>query len=194
VRLTEGRIGLRPIVSRDAGRWAKLRRENAEWLGPWESTRPPESSLGGSGYKALIRDLRRQAREGRALPFVITYDGAMVGQLTVTGISWGSARWAQIGYWIDQAHAGRGITPMAVAMAVDHCLFTMHLHRIEIAIRPENANSLRVVEKLGFTKVGLSARYLHINGAWRDHLLFAVTVEELPEGLRARLRATSPPG
>jgi len=124
---------------------------------------------------------------------VITYDATMVGQLTVTGIAWGSARWAQVGYWIDEGHAGRGITPMAVAMAVDHCLFTMRLHRIEIAIRPENSASLRVVEKLGFTRIGLAPSYLHINGAWRDHLLFAITVEELPEGLVARLRGTYPP-
>jgi len=193
VRLTEGRIGLRPITSRDAGRWSQLRRDNASWLAQWESTRPPESNIGSSGYRGLIRDLTRQAKDGRALPFVITYDGTMVGQLTVTGIAWGSARWAQIGYWIDEKHAGRGITPMAVAMAVDHCLHTLRLHRIEIAIRPENTASLRVVEKLGFTRIGLSPSYLHINGAWRDHLLFAITVEELPEGLVARLQGTHPP-
>jgi ribosomal-protein-alanine N-acetyltransferase len=141
----------------------------------------------------LIRDLTRQAREGRALPFVVTYDGLMVGQLTVTGITWGSARWAQIGYWIDEGHAGRGIIPMAVAMAVDHCLQTMRLHRIEVAIRPENTASLRVVEKLGFVRLGTAPRYLHINGAWRDHVLFAVTTEELPEGMVARFRGTNPP-
>jgi ribosomal-protein-alanine N-acetyltransferase len=140
----------------------------------------------------LFRDLNRQARDGRALPFVITYDGVMVGQLTVTAITWGSARWAQVGYWIDEGHAGRAITPLAVAMAVDHCLQTMRLHRIEIAIRPENTASLRVVEKLGFIRIGVAARYLHINGAWRDHVLFAVTSEELPEGMVARFRGTHP--
>jgi ribosomal-protein-alanine N-acetyltransferase len=111
----------------------------------------------------------------------------MIGQLTVTGIAWGSARWAQIGYWIDQGHAGRGIMPLAVAMASDHCLSSMGLHRIEIAIRPENVASLRVVEKLGFTMIGLAPRYLHIDGQWRDHLLFAITAEEVPGGLRSRL-------
>ena len=66
---------------------------------------------------------------------------------------------------------------------VDHCLRTMGLHRIEIAIRPENTASLRVVEKLGFTEIGLAPRYLHINGDWRDHVLFAVTAEDVPEGM-----------
>jgi len=182
-----GRVGLRPIRRGDAHTWERLRHDNLAWLSQWESTRPPGGHSQVTGYRALVRDLQHQAREGKALPFVVTWDDQMVGQLTVSGIAWGSARWAQFGYWIDEAHAGRGIIPTAVAAAADHCLFTMGLHRIEIAIRPENAASLRIVEKLGFTSIGLAPRYLHINGEWRDHLLFAITVEDVPEGLLARL-------
>ena len=40
-----------------------------------------------------------------------------------------------------------------------------------------------MVEKLGFREEGLRPRYLHIDGAWRDHLVFALTAEEVPEGL-----------
>ncbi|MFY9914336.1 MAG: GNAT family protein [Nocardioidaceae bacterium] len=182
-------MGLRPIRRGDAARWAELRQSNLEWLGPWESTRPPDTGGPSTGYRALTRDLIRQGRQGRALPFVVTYDGVMVGQLTVTGITWGSARWAQMGYWIDEGHAGRGIMPTAVALACDHCFTVLRLHRIEIAIRPENVASLRVVRKLGFTEIGLAPRYLHINGMWRDHLLFALTGEDVPLGVVARLRA-----
>jgi [ribosomal protein S5]-alanine N-acetyltransferase len=188
VVLRHERIGLRPITRRDASRWAELRRTNLDWLGPWESTRPPDSSGHISGYRALTRDLVKQGRQGRSLPFVVTYDDVMVGQLTVSSITWGSARWAQMGYWIDQSYAGRGIIPTAVAMACDHCFNVLKLHRIEIAIRPENVASLRVVEKLGFVNIGLAPRYLHINGMWRDHLLFALTVEDAPNGVLARLQ------
>ncbi|MGH3470770.1 MAG: GNAT family N-acetyltransferase [Nocardioidaceae bacterium] len=188
MRLSSGRVGLRPIVMRDAQRWASLRRENLEWLAPWEATRPPESEGSGAGYRTMTRDLIRQAREGRALPFVVTFDGVLVGQVTVSGVTWGSARWAQMGYWIDKGHAGRGIIPTAVALACDHCLLTMDLHRIEIAIRPENVASLRVVEKLGFTQIGVAPRYLHIDGMWRTHVLFALTAEEVPQGVLVRLR------
>jgi [ribosomal protein S5]-alanine N-acetyltransferase len=180
-------VGLRPITMRDAARWAELRRTNAAWLSPWESTRPPGPAGRNTGYRAMTRELIRQGRSGRALPFVVTYDSVMVGQLTVTGITWGSARWAQMGYWIDEGHAGRGIISTAVAMACDHCFTDMGLHRIEIAIRPENVASLRIVDKLGFTRVGLAPRYLHINGAWHDHLLFGLTVEEVPDGVQTRI-------
>lgn len=99
----------------------------------------------------------------------------------------GSAQFASIGYWIDQRFAGRGVMPLAVALVIDHCFTTARLHRIEICIRPENSNSLRVVEKLGINEIGYAPRFLHIDGAWRDHRIFAITVEECHQGMLARL-------
>ena len=123
------------------------------------------------------------------MPFVVTYGGDLVGQLTVGGITWGSLRSAYIGYWVDEAVAGRGIMPTAVAMATAYC-FALGLHRVEINIRPENTASRRVVEKLGFRPEGLRPKYLHIDGDWRDHLSFALTVDEVPGGLLPRWRAS----
>ena len=133
------------------------------------------------------------------LPWLVFYDPAdgrgqpnLAGQLTVSGIVGGSASWGQIGYWVDERLAGRGIIPTAVALAVDYCFGAMGLHRIEIAIRPENERSLRVVAKLGFRPEGLRPRYLHIDGDWRDHLVFALNAEEVPEGSAAALGEPAP--
>ena len=79
--------------------------------------------------------------------------------------------------------------PVAVALVIDHCFASVGLHRIEIAVRPENSNSLRVVEKLGIHEVGYAPRYLHIDGNWCDHRLFAVTAEECPGGMLNRVLA-----
>ena len=187
MRLRHGAVGLRPLASSDGAAWKAVRKRNAEWLRHWEATIPPGDSSGPRNFRSLVRDLRRQAREGRALPFAVTVDEVFVGQVTVNNIVGGSARWGQIGYWIDQRYAGRGVIPTAVALTVDHCLFQRGLHRIEVAIRPENTASLRVVEKLGFTEIGYAPRFLHIDGAWRDHRLFQVTVEDVGEGLVRRL-------
>ena len=179
-------MGLRPISSRDAPAWREIRARNRDWLTPWEATLPPGSSQVPQSFRITVRELRRNARAGRGLPFVTTYDAAMVGQVTVSGITWGSARSANLGYWIDRAHAGHNITTTAVAMVIDHCFAAVGLHRIEIAVRPENTASLRVVQKLGLRQEGEAPRYLHIDGGWRDHLLFGITVEEVPGTLLAR--------
>lgn len=169
--------------------WRDLRRANAVWLREWEATRPGDLDA-EIGFGSMVRRLRTEARAGRTLPFALEYNGAFVGQLTVAGITWGSLCAGHIGYWIDQRHAGRGIMPTAVAMATDHCLLRMGLHRVEICIRPENANSRRVVEKLGFRVEGLRPRFLHIDGHWRDHLVYALTSEEAPRGVLEAWRAT----
>ena len=195
VTLESGDIVLRPIKQSDGAEWMELRARNAEWLAPWEASNPQPGG-GLPTFRQMVRSLTQQAREGTALPFVITLAdpraqrAPIVGQLTVSSIVWGSALMATLGYWVDREHAGHGIAPTAVAMATDHCFFTLGLHRMEINIRPENKASLRVVEKLGFRYEGLRPRYLHIAGEWADHESFALTAEEVPEGLTARWMAS----
>jgi ribosomal-protein-alanine N-acetyltransferase len=199
VSLRHGPVGLSPMRMRDRAAWERVRLANSAWLRPWEATLPPGAQVGPASYGGLVRSLSRQAREGRMLPWLVFYDTSggrgrpdLAGQLTVSGIVGGSASWAQIGYWVDQRLAGRGIIPTAVALAVDYCFDVMRLHRIEIAIRPENEKSLRVVEKLGFRPEGLRPRYLHIDGDWRDHLVFALNAEEVPGGMMRRWEGQRP--
>lgn len=190
--LRSGRVGLRPLSVRDAAAWRQVRARNGVWLTPWEATVPAGDTSAPASFRSMVRELRKQARKGRALPFAVTVDDRFVGQLTVSNIIGGSARWAQLGYWIDQGEAGQGVMPVAVAMAVDHCLFGIGLHRVEVAIRPENTASLRVVEKLGFREYGYADRYLHIDGEWRDHRLFSLSVEDCPGGLLRRYKTQGP--
>lgn len=182
--LSEGHTTIRPIRLRDARTLERELAENRGWLRKWEATNPhgPMSF----DVRASIRSLQQNARAGLGLPFVIEYDGQIAGQLNVSSIAYGSLSSATIGYWVSERFAGRGATPTAVALATDHCFFGIGLHRMEICIRPENEPSLRVVEKLGFRYEGLRRRYIHINGDWRDHFCFALTVDELPAGVLRR--------
>ncbi|MBW1603925.1 GNAT family N-acetyltransferase [Streptomyces sp. JJ66] len=197
VELADGDVALRPIKLRDHRAWREVNQRNRGWLRPWEATVPPvppgHVTPQRPTYRQMVRHLRGEAQAGRMLPFVMLWRGQLAGQLTVAGITWGSMCSAHIGYWIDQSVAGRGITPTAVALAVDHCFHRVGLHRIEVCVRPENVPSRRVVEKLGFREEGLRPRYLHIDGAWRDHLVYALTAEEVPEGLLARWRERTVP-
>ncbi len=186
VTLKHGAVTLRPLELADNRAWREARSRNATWLGPWDATMPPGAVGKPATFKGLVRRLSKLAREDQAMPFALLVDGQFAGQVTVNNIVRGSAQFASIGYWLDQKYAGSGHMPVAVAMAIDHCFIVAGLHRIEIAIRPENTNSLRVVEKLGMREYGLAPRYLHIDGEWRDHRLFAITKEECSGGLLRR--------
>lgn len=182
--LRDGDVTLRPIRARDAKPLERVLLANRSWLRQWEATYPGGGSVVDA--RASIRNLLAHARAGNALPFVIEHEGQLVGQLNVSSITFGSLSSATIGYWVAQEVAGRGITPVSVALATDYCFSTLHLHRMEICIRPENAPSLRVVEKLGFRYEGLRRRFIHINGDWRDHFAFALVAEEVPRGVLRR--------
>jgi ribosomal-protein-alanine N-acetyltransferase len=182
--LNHGDVRLRIVRTRDVKVLESLILGNRSWLRPWEATHPqaPNSFDIRSGVRGLLRAMDRN--EG--LPFVIEFQGRIVGQLNVANMLYGSVSSAVIGYWVTPDVAGKGITPTAVALVSDYLFRVVGIHRVEIAIRPENEASLRIVEKLGFRFEGLKERYIHINGAWRDHYIFALTEEEIEDSVLGR--------
>ena len=130
-------VVLRPLRVGDAPRWQQLRLDNQSWLGEWEATAPHPSTDPAPTFRQSARRLRRAARRGTALPYVIEVDGEFVGQVNVGDIVYGSLRGCHVGYWIAQYAANRGIMTTAVAMVVDYLFDQRRLHRVEIAIRPE---------------------------------------------------------
>lgn len=179
-----GRTSIRLVKPRDARVLQQELLSNREWLRPWEATNPDGAV--SFDMRLGVRRLLQQYREGSGVPFVMEYDGEIAGQLNVWGIARGSLSSATIGYWVSRRFAGKGITPAAVAMATDMCFNELRLHRMEICIRPENVASLRIVEKLGFRYEGLRRRFIHIHGDWRDHYCFALTREDVPQGVLSR--------
>jgi ribosomal-protein-alanine N-acetyltransferase len=201
--LSDGPVLLRPYRRSDAREWAAVRRANRAWLSRWEPT--PYGSWdelnSTAAFRAVHSDLRRAARRGIAMPFAVCVrqEGGerLAGQLTLGNIVRRAFCSAYAGYWIDERCAGRGIVPTALALAVDHAFTHGGLHRIEVNIRPENVPSRRVVEKLGFRQEAYHHRYLHIDGAWQDHIGYALTTDDVEAegGLLARwhrMRAAQP--
>jgi ribosomal-protein-alanine N-acetyltransferase len=182
--LSHGETRLRVVRMRDVKRLEALILGNRSWLRPWEATSPESPT--SFDIKSMVRGLLKALDKSEGMPFVIEVDGEIVGQLNVSNMLYGSVSSATIGYWVAPEVAGRGVTPTAVALVTDYLFKNVGLHRVEIDIRPENAASLRVVEKLGFRFEGLKERFIHINGAWRDHYVFALTSEEVPGGILNR--------
>lgn len=192
--LTCGALRMRGLRRRDAGAWLEVRLRNEGWLAPWEATPPGGGPTDWAarhttaGFGQLLRTQRAQLRAGTHLPWAVLLGGRLVGQVNVGEIVRGAFNSAYVGYWVDRAVAGRGVTPTALALAADAC-FAAGLHRLEANIRPENAASLRVAEKVGFRVEGRRRRYLAIDGDYRDHLGYVLLSEDLPGGVLAALVA-----
>jgi ribosomal-protein-alanine N-acetyltransferase len=192
LRVAAGMVELRRPKLTDGGAWSRTRLRDRRHLEDWEPTVPGswEERNGTLSWPAQWSALRSLARRGLSLPFVITVDGRFAGQITVGNIIRGSLCSAWVGYWVASRSTSGGVATAAVALVVDHCFTAGGLHRLEATVRPENMASLRVLEKLGFRQEGVFRRYLDVAGAWRDHLCFALTTEDVPHGLVSRLLAS----
>lgn len=194
-----GSVSLRAPRRRDGPAWVETRVRDQDWLEPWEAV-PPAAALvpwaerqTTASWAGTLRVLRRQARHGQALPLVVLVGGRFVGQVTVAQVVRGALESASVGYWVDSRLAGRGVGTVAVALAVDHAFSELGLHRVEAAVRPENVRSRALLARLGFREEGALVRSLFADGAWRDHLVCGLTVEEVPAaGMLSRLPRDTP--
>lgn len=171
-------IVLRPFRMADQDEFTEARRRDRGWLGPWDPT-SPDGEPPVMSFREMVRRHRARARSKESLAFVIELHGEIVGQINGNSITWGAARSFSAGYWVSSRVAGRWIAPTAVALLGDYGFGGLGLHRLELGIRPENAASIAVARKLRMREEGLRPNFLHIDGAWRDHLIFALTAEDL---------------
>ena len=177
---TQPPIVLRPLRADDEREWQRVRRDNAAYVQPWEPTLPPGAPTRSPvSFRQFVRELDAEARADRAMPWCIEVGGRIVGQVHLFGIVRAAQQSGAAGYWLAESLTGRGLATRALAMAIDHALGDGGLHRVEVNIRLDNVPSLRVVQRLGLRDEGVRERYLHIDGAWRDHRSFAVTTEDL---------------
>jgi ribosomal-protein-alanine N-acetyltransferase len=184
VETSAGAVELRPLRRADGQAWQLLRIRDEAAIARWDATSAltwaeRHTKAQWHSHRSL---LATAARRGEVLPFAITVRGRFVGQMTVGGIQRGALRSGWAGYWVESSVAGRGVATAALALAIGHAFGAVGLHRLEATIAPENLASRAVVAHLGFRQEGYLQRYLDISGAWRDHLLFAMTREELPGG------------
>jgi [ribosomal protein S5]-alanine N-acetyltransferase len=181
LRVRAGVVRLRPVRMRDAAQWSRIRIADRQYLEPWEPTAEMDWPVrhAVSAWPSVCSGLRAEARRGRMLPYIIELDGQFAGQLTVGNVTHGALRSAWIGYWVHSELTGGGVATGALALGLDHCFGPVMLHRVEATVRPENTASRKVLAKAGFREEGLLRRYLDVDGGWRDHLLVAMTVEEV---------------
>lgn len=175
------KIRLRVPLAGDYREWAQLRGESRAFLERWEPRWMPDE-LERSAWRHRISHYREDYARGTALAFFIfeRESGRLAGGITLGNIRHGVSQSGHIGYWIGERYAGRGLMTDAVKVLARFSFETLRLHRIEAACIPDNARSIRVLEKAGFQREGLLRSYLRINDLWQDHYLYARIADDDP--------------
>jgi ribosomal-protein-alanine N-acetyltransferase len=179
IALKGSRVLLRLPQMGDYEPWYNLRRASRDFLKPFEP-RWTEADLGRRVFATRVKRAREEAEEGSDYSFFIFLaDGSdtLVGGVTLSNIRRRAAQFVNLGYWMGQSYAGRGLMSEAVGVCLPFVFDTLELHRIHAAFLPGNMASRRVLEKNGFVEEGFAKGYLQINGRWEDHVLFGLTQE-----------------
>ncbi len=178
------RVYLRRFLLEDAESLLDLRVRNRRFAKPFEPHRA-DAYYTLEGQKEVIETSMRHWDAGTGFAFGVFLrtddvqsNGLLVGHVNLSNVVRAAWESCTLGYFIDEGHNGRGVATESVGRAVHFAFDEAALHRVQAAVMPRNGASIRVLEKAGFRREGLSARYLKIDGDWEDHLLYAVTREE----------------
>lgn len=183
-KIQSNRVFLRRFLLEDAESLLDLRVRNRLFVRPFEPRRADSYYTLEGQMEAIEASGRHwEAGTGYLLGVYLTVGGPqskgfLVGHVNLGNVVRGAWENCTLGYFIDESHNGRGLATESVGLAVRFAFEKAALHRVQAAVMPRNAPSIRVLEKLGFRREGFSERYLKIDGNWEDHLLYAITQEE----------------
>jgi ribosomal-protein-alanine N-acetyltransferase len=173
---------VRPVEQTDAEAVTAYLARNVEFHREWSPIPPADFLTVDYQRRRLVAwdELRRLGREYRFGIFVDEQgapEARLIGLVSMV-VERGSFMNGRFGYSIDGEYTGRGVMTAALRELMRFGFFELGLHRLEANIMPRNVRSRRVLEKCGFAKVGYSPRMLFINGAWEDHEMYAIVVDD----------------
>lgn len=169
------RLLLRPLQEGDAGQVFAAIEESREHLAPWLSWPPSIQHLDDARDLCLRWAARWTLRDDLGLGMFSLPDGRFLGATGMHDPNW-ALRSFEIGYWLRPSAVGAGYVTEAVQLQTVMAFETLEARRVEIRCDPNNLQSRRVPERLGYLLEG------HLRDAWldplgnvRDTLIFAAT-------------------
>lgn len=179
IMLVGQRVLLRPLSIKDCNAWLHLRNLSKDSLQKWEPLWPRDAAATAFYMRQWRRLMRRWIQDREYAFGLFQHDkaggeGALVGGLTLTDIKRDVTQAATLGYWMGKPYMGQGLMREGAAILLDFAFDTLKLHRVEASCMPTNPQSLGLLQKLGFEKIGLARGYMKINGQWEDHELLQI--------------------
>jgi len=165
------RVLLRVPRKDDLSEFLALVRASRRLHRPWVD--PPSNA---DRFREYLKRCQRDDFEGLFL--CDAADGKIIGTFNISQIFRGGFQNAVLGYYAAAGSAGNGYMTEGMRLVLRFAFVRLKLHRLEANIQPANRSSIRLARRCGFRKEGFSPRYLKVEGRWRDHERWAITVED----------------
>jgi ribosomal-protein-alanine N-acetyltransferase len=183
-RIETPRLTLTLAPPEAAPRVVAYQRENWDHVARWSGPRGSED-LSVASWRRRLEQFAADERAGAALRLMLfperNLGGPVLGVVNFTQIFRGPFQACYLGYALDFRLEGRGLMHEALEAAIRHVFTVLKLHRIMVNYMPANERSAALARRLGFVPEGIARDYLYIDGAWRDHVLTALTNPSAPK-------------
>ena len=171
---------IEPMAPSHAALLAAFFRRNEAHLRPWDPPRPSSITQPGFWEAEATRAVEEfhQGGVARWVVFARNDMDRIIARANYTQIVRGPFQSSMLGYAIEHEFEGRGLMREALQATLIHAFEVLRLHRVQANYLPDNHRSARLLQRLGFRVEGLARDYLFVNGAWRDHVLTALTTPQ----------------
>jgi ribosomal-protein-alanine N-acetyltransferase len=166
------KIELRLLTPENSNELFDYYNRNREHLKQYEPTRD-ESFYSLEVQKRDLMENYKQYLNGTSANLGIFKNNSFIGKIRISNIVMGVFKNAFVGYSMDKDEQGKGYMKEALSLVLNYAFNDLGLHRIEATTLVDNVKSQAVLLGCGFKEIGLSEKYLFINGAWRDHKIFS---------------------
>lgn len=177
-QLNTERLALRNLTPENTEEMLYYYIRNEEHLRQYEPTRD-SGFYTYEGQKEILTESFRQFIDGTSIDLGIFKDEKLIGKIKLSNIVYGILRNAFVGYSIDKENQGKGYMKEALNTVCSYAFEEMGLHRLEASTLMDNSRSQGVLKACGFNELGISEKYLYINGEWRDHKIFYKVNDDL---------------
>ncbi|MCX0380475.1 GNAT family N-acetyltransferase [Clostridium perfringens] len=177
-QLNTERLALRNLTPENTEEMLDYYIRNEEHLRQYEPTRD-SGFYTYEGQKEILTESFRQFIDGTSIDLGIFKDEKLIGKIKLSNIVYGILRNAFVGYSIDKEHQGKGYMKEALNTVCSYAFEEMGLHRLEASTLMDNSRSQGVLKACGFNELGISEKYLYINGEWRNHKIFYKVNDDL---------------
>ena len=174
------RLALRPLTRADVPQLHAVF-SDAEVMRYWSNSPHPDQAR----TEAMVDSINDGFERREILQWGIEReaDGRLLG--TVTLIAGGEQPRAELGYVLGREHWGQGFAGEAQRRVIEFAFEELGLHRLEADTHPENAASLRSLERLGFRREGVLRERWTIAGEVSDSVIFGLLAREWREAGRS---------
>ena len=168
-------LELRLLDEPDAEELFALVDRNRAYLRRWLPWLDQNTEVGHT--RAFIQATRKQHTDRNGFACGIRWRNELAGVVGVHAIDRANRK-TSIGYWVGEAHQGRGLVTRACAALLPYLFEDLGLNCVEIGCAVGNEPSNAIPRRLGFTREGVLRQREWLYDHFVDHVVYSLLASE----------------